>query len=120
MPTETRILAVDDEPDFLALFKDNLEDSGNFVVETESDPCRAVERAREFKPDLMLVDVVMPVMDGGDVVAALKADPRLARVPVIMLTALVEEKSVAGGLPFMPKTSSLDEILALIEKTLAG
>lgn len=120
MPTEKRILLVDDEPDFLALFKENLEDSGNFLVETESDSTRAVERAREFQPDLMLVDVVMPVMDGGDVVAALQADPRLVRVPVLMLTALAEEESMAGGLRFIPKTSPFDKILDLIEQTLAG
>lgn len=127
MAAPTRILVIDDEPDFSALFKENLEESGNYEVETENDPTKAVERAKEFQPDLIFVDVVMPSMDGGDVVTAIKSEPRFARTPVLMLTALVEEdpnkttgESVSGGLTFVSKTTRLDKILALIEKTLAG
>jgi CheY-like chemotaxis protein len=127
MASATRILVIDDEPDFSALFKENLEESGNYEVETENDPRRAVAHALNFQPDLIFVDVVMPSMDGGDVVAALKAEARFARTPILMLTALVEEdsskptgESVSGGLVFVSKTTRLDKILALIEKTLAG
>ena len=127
MASETRILVIDDEPDFSALFKENLEESGNYTVETENDPRKAVERAREFQPDLIFVDVVMPSMDGGDVVSAIKAEPVFARTPILMLTALVEEdpskptgESESGGLTFVSKTTRLEKILALIEKTLAG
>jgi CheY-like chemotaxis protein len=127
MAAPTRILVIDDEPDFSALFKENLEDSGNYKVETENEPAKAVERAREFLPELIFVDVVMPSMDGGDVVSALRAEPRFSRTPILMLTALVEEdpskatgESVSGGLTFVSKTTRLDKILAIIEKTLAG
>lgn len=127
MPSATRILVIDDEPDFSALFKENLEEAGKYVVETENDPAKAVEHAREFQPDLIFVDVVMPSMDGGDVVTAIKAQPRFARTPVLMLTALVEEdpakptgESESGGLTFVSKTTRLDKILDLIEKRLAG
>jgi CheY-like chemotaxis protein len=96
-------------------------------VETENDPSKVVARAQEFQPDLIFIDVVMPSMDGGDVIAAIKAEPRFARTPVLMLTALVEEdpskptgESVSGGLTFVSKTTRLDKILAIIEKTLAG
>ena len=126
MAGTTRILVIDDEADFSALFKENLEESGSYSVETENDPTKAVERAKEFLPDLIFVDVVMPSMDGGDVVSAIKAEPRFARTPVLMLTALVEEdpakptgESTSGGLTFVSKTTSLDKILALVEKTLA-
>jgi CheY-like chemotaxis protein len=126
MAAPTRILVIDDEPDFSALFKENLEESGNCSVETENNPTKAVERAREFQPDLIFVDVVMPSMDGGDVVTAIKAESRFARTPILMLTALVEEdpskptgESESGGLTFVSKTTRLDKILALIEKTLA-
>ncbi len=126
MATSTRILVIDDEPDFSALFKENLEEAGNYTVETETDPSQAVTRAKEFQPDLIFVDVVMPSMDGGDVVSALKAEAGFARTPVLMLTALVEEdpnkptgESVSGGLTFVSKTTRLEKILALIEKTLA-
>ena len=127
MAAPTRILVIDDEPDFSALFKENLEEAGSYSVQTENDPKQAVTVAKGFQPDLIFVDVVMPSMDGGDVVAAIRAEPRFARTPILMLTALVEEdpnrptgESVSGGLTFISKTSSLDKILALIEKTLAG
>ena len=127
MAATTRILIIDDEPDFTALFKENLEASGNFEVDVVNDPKGAVVRAQEFKPDLIFVDVVMPGMDGGDVVAALKADYRFARTPILMLTALVEEdpnkptgESERGGLTFVSKTTRLDKILAIIEHNLAG
>ncbi len=127
MAGPTRILVIDDEPDFSALFKENLEDSGNYVVEVENDPTKAVETARSFQPELIFVDVVMPGMDGGDVVAAIKNEPRFSRTPILMLTALVEEdpskptgEQQSGGLTFVSKTTRLDNILALIEKHLAG
>lgn len=126
MAGQTRILVIDDEPDFSALFKENLEDSGNYQVETENNPNHAVARAKEFQPDLIFVDVVMPSMDGGDVVSAIKAEPRFSRTPILMLTALVEEdpnkptgESTSGGLTFVSKTTRLDKILAIVEKTLA-
>lgn len=127
MAASTRILVIDDEPDFSALFKENLEDSGNYDVQVENDPTKAVQTARDFQPELIFVDVVMPGMDGGDVVAAIKAEPRFARTPILMLTALVEEdpskptgEQLSGGLTFVSKTTRLENILALIEKHLAG
>lgn len=127
MASPTRILVIDDEPDFSALFKENLEESGNYIVKIENDPTQAVDAARGFQPELIFVDVVMPGMDGGDVVAAIQAEPRFARTPVLMLTALVEEdpnrptgEQQSGGLTFISKTTRLDKILALIEKHLAG
>ena len=126
MAAKTRILIVDDEPDFSALFKENLEEAGNYEVEVVNEPKEAVAKAKEFRPELIFVDVVMPSMDGGDVVAALKLEPRLARVPTLMLTALVEEdessatgESERGGLTFVSKTTHLDKILDIIEGHLA-
>ncbi len=121
----TRILIVDDEPDFTALLKANLEEVGNFDVMEVNDSSLALEAARGFKPDLCVIDVVMPGLDGGDVVAQLRADPGLREVPVLMLTALVEEnpetsdgETLTGGLPFVSKTSDFGTILSCIEKHL--
>lgn len=121
----TRILIVDDEPDFTALLKANLEEVGNFEVREVNDSALALEVAQEFKPELCIVDVVMPGLDGGDVVAQLRADPDLKGVPVLMLTALVEEnpgasdgETLTGGLPFVSKTSEFGTILSCIEKHL--
>ncbi|MEP4078060.1 response regulator [Haloferula sp.] len=121
----TRLLIVDDEPDFTALLKENLEESGNFLVRQVNDSSLALKAAKEFRPHLCIVDVVMPGMDGGDVVAQIREEPGLSKVPVMMLTALVEEnpnskdgETQTGGLPFVSKTSGFDTILACIEKHL--
>ena len=121
----TRILIIDDEPDFTALLKANLEESGNFLVRQVNDSSKAHKAAMEFRPHLCVVDVVMPGMDGGDVVSKFREDPELKEVPIMMLTALVEENPEAsdgethtGGLPFVSKTSDFETILACIEKHL--
>ena len=96
-----KILVIDDEPALTRLLKADLERFGKYTVWDVNDPTRALELARRFKP--VLLDVVMPGMDGGDVLAALRDDPITRDVPVVMLTALVgnEETSVGG-----PGTSS--------------
>jgi CheY-like chemotaxis protein len=119
----TRILIIDDEPDFTALLKANLEEVGNFEVMEINDSSHALKAAREFMPELCVIDVVMPGLDGGDVVAQFRADPELKDVAVLMLTALVEEnpntpdgETQTGGLPFVSKTSEFGTILSCIEK----
>lgn len=119
----TRILIIDDEPDFTALLKANLEEVGNFEVMEVNDSSQALQAARDFQPELCIIDVVMPGLDGGDVVALLRADPELKDVAVVMLTALVEEnpdtsdgETQTGGLPFVSKTSEFGTILSCIEK----
>lgn len=121
----TRILIIDDEPDFTALLKANLEEAGNFLVRQVNDSSLAVKVAHEFRPHLCVIDVVMPGMDGGDIVAKFRVDPQLKDIPVMMLTALVEEnpesvdgETQTGGLPFVSKTSDFETILACIEKHL--
>jgi two-component system OmpR family response regulator len=126
MNASTKILLIDDEEDFTELFAANLESIGNFEVQQVNDPLKAVRVATAFGPDLCIVDVVMPGMDGGDVVVALRAVPELKEVPVLMLTALVEEdhdspvgESFSGGLPFVSKTSEFEKILSAIEEHLS-
>lgn len=121
----TKILLIDDEEDFTELFAANLESVGSYVVKQINDPLQAVEAAREFKPDLCIIDIVMPGMDGGDVVSSIRGVPELKSVPVLMLTALVEEdqsspvgESVSGGLPFVSKTSEFKKLVMAIESHL--
>lgn len=117
MNPKPKILLIDDEVDFTELLAANLVDSG-FEVRQVNDPAKAVAVARSFLPDICVIDLVMPRMDGGDVVTALKADPALSGTPVLMLTALVEENpddpgelQMKGGLPFVSKTSDLEVII---------
>ena len=92
-----KILVVDDEAGFTRLLQMNLEKSGDYEVRVENESRHAVEAAREFKPDVIVLDVVMPGMDGGDVSAALRRDVYLAQIPIIMLTALVSNDEVGSG-----------------------
>lgn len=121
MVIQSKILLIDDEVDFTELLAANLEESG-FEVRQINEPTKALAEARNFKPDICIIDLVMPRMDGGDVVSALKSDPELSKIPVLMLTALVEENpdqpgelQMKGGLPFVSKTSDLEVIINAIK-----
>ena len=121
MNTNPKVLLIDDEVDFTELLAANLEESG-YEVRQINDPTKALAEARKFQPDLCIIDLVMPRMDGGDVVSALKDDFHLSKTPVLMLTALVEENpddpgelQMKGGLPFVSKTSDLEVIINAIK-----
>ncbi len=91
-----KVLLVDDEAGFTTLMKMNLERDG-YEVRVENSSPLAVSAAKAFQPDVILLDVVMPEMDGGDVKAKLDADPELTDTPVVMLTALVDSTELSDG-----------------------
>lgn len=87
-PSKTRILVVDDDAAFGAILQAALELHG-FAVRYEERSTRALRACVEFRPDLVLLDVDMPIKDGGQVAAELKQHPTLGRTPVVFLTSLV-------------------------------
>jgi CheY-like chemotaxis protein len=91
-----KVLVVDDEPDVLLLCRVNLEFEGYEVTEA-ADGEEAMERVREERPDVILLDVMMPKMDGWQVLTALKDDPETADIPVVMLTAKVQDQDQIRG-----------------------
>src|SRR5689334_5802395 len=116
-----RILLVDDEESFTKVTQLTLTD---YDITIENDSTRALERARETKPDLILLDVMMPHYDGGDVAAQIRQDPGLHTVPIVFLTALVTQKEnarqpVMGGFPFIAKPITPELLAENIEKHLA-
>ena len=116
-----RIFIVDDESGFTRLLKLTLEKSGHYEVLEENDGTKAWLKAREFKPDIIFLDIVMPKIDGGDVAQQIRSDPLLAKVPIIFLTAIVspnETKRDIGGYPFLAKPVSLDGITRCIAEHL--
>jgi CheY-like chemotaxis protein len=116
-----RVFIVDDESGFTRLLKLTLEKSGRYTVLEENDGTKAWLAAREFKPDIILLDVVMPKVDGGEVAQQIRSDPSLAHVPIIFLTAIVSAKEGGheiGGFPFLAKPVSLDAIVQCIEEHL--
>src|SRR5437867_391881 len=86
-----RILIVDDEADFNLLVKLNLEATGHYEVKSETHPERALPAARQFQPHLILLDVMMPQLNGGEVASRLRAEPGLDRIPILFLTAMVTD-----------------------------
>lgn len=91
-----RILVADNDEDILMLVAFRLERMG-YEVLVARDGAEALERAREELPDLCVLDVMMPKLTGYDVTRALRADPRTQDVPVILLTARVQEADVRSG-----------------------
>lgn len=94
------VLLVDDEPDQVEMYQLDLEDAG-FRVATAYRGNEAVERARKFRPDAIVLDVRLPDLSGWDVCGLLKADPHTEHIPIIILTAaasptLGEQASAAG------------------------
>jgi len=118
-----KILIVDDETGFTRLMKLTLEKAGDYEVIEENDGVRAWETARKVRPDVILMDIVMPKVDGGDAAARIQKDPVLAGIPIIFLTAIVSKKEAVpggliGGFPFLSKPVSLDELIACLKKHL--
>jgi two-component system, OmpR family, response regulator len=117
-----RILIIDDEASFTRMVKLNLEKTGAFEVREENKATYAVAAAREFKPDLILLDVIMPAMDGGDVASHIQCDRYLKGTPIVFLTATVSVREAgpeglnSGGALFLPKPVSLENLIKCINE----
>ena len=98
-----------------------LERTGRYLALEENDATKADYNARNFRPDLILLDVVMPETDGGEVAARIEADPDLYDTPIVFLTALVTRAEARSGLsiqghPFFAKPVSIPELINAIEQ----
>src|SRR5437899_7581675 len=91
------ILVVDDVPDNVDILQMRLESQG-YEVATAADGVEALEKIRGLLPDLILLDIMMPKMDGIETVKRLKADTSLPFIPVILVTAKADAKDVVAGL----------------------
>jgi CheY-like chemotaxis protein len=122
--TKKQILVVDDEPSITRLLKLNLEQTGEYDVRTENDAKACLAATEEFHPDLILLDVMMPGLDGGTLAARLQGNPKLKAVPIVFLTAAVTREEVrarngvVGGLLFLAKPVNLHEVLGCLERVL--
>lgn len=118
------ILLADDEQFIVIAYKDGLERAGYTVV-VAHDGEEALEQARATKPDLLLLDLIMPKMNGFEVLKAAKADPELTNIPVLVLSNLSQsndelEARTLGAIDFIIKADiSLKDLLARIEQTFA-
>ena len=117
-----KVLVIDDEENFCNLVKKNLEKTDEFEVQIAINGEDGIRLAREIKPDLILLDVVMPGMDGADVISLIRNDKNIKDTPVVFLTAIVREEeaslqtSFTMGYSLLAKTATVGELIACIKK----
>lgn len=121
--TRPRVLVVDNNKHFTRSARFLLQRTGRYVVREVNDARRALETARSFKPDLILLDVLMPELDGAEVAAELESDWQLHRVPIVFLTALVTQEEARegrriGGHHVLAKPISAAKLIRAVEEHL--
>jgi len=120
---QSRILIVDNSSKFTRSARLLLEQTGNYVACAVNDPRRALETARSFKPDLVLVDLIMPQADGSEVAAQLEADWALHEVPIVFVTALITPEEARDGRRInghrvVPKPTRGFDLIRVVEENL--
>jgi CheY-like chemotaxis protein len=120
-----RILAIDDEVDFTKLLKSNLELTGQYEVRIENNGLLALAATKEFKPDLVLLDIAMPGMDGYEIASGMRDDSVLESISIIFMTGkelddkgLQERVSELGAFGYISKSCDFQDILAKIKETI--
>jgi two-component system alkaline phosphatase synthesis response regulator PhoP len=127
MSAKKRILLVDDEPDFCSIVQGQLEKEG-FEVEVAYDGVEGLEKVEANPPDAIVLDVMMPEMDGYEVCKKLKGDDKYADIPILMLTAVADKVTSTryshfDGMSmeaddYLPKPASADQITDSIKSLL--
>ena len=122
--SKKRILIVDDDLACARILKAGLEKLGGYEVLTELRATRAVSAARQFRPDLILLDVCLLDGDGGDVAFTLRSDPQLRDIAIVFLTSIISDRetrdgsALLGAFHFLAKPVRLERVIACIEKHL--
>ncbi len=118
-----KVLVVDNEEDYLRITRLNLEETNNYEVMTLASAKEIISCTHSFKPDIILLDMLMPVVGGVEVCEMLNNDPFSSRIPVIIVSALkknedkVKAKKV-GIMHYILKPAGKNELIAKIEKVL--
>ena len=127
MSEKKKILLVDDEPDYVSIVQTNLEKEG-FDVDVAYDGVEALKKIKDNPPDAVVLDVMMPEMDGYDVCSELKGDEKYSDIPIIMLTSVASHVPTTryshySGMTleaddYLPKPASAEEILKSLKRVL--
>lgn len=123
MPKGSKVLMADDDKMLLDMYKERLE-LASYVVESCSNGEEALAHVRDFNPDIIMLDVMMPKMNGYETLASLKSDPTTKNIPVVMLSALMRdfnrEKAVEGGAEdYLIKSEAMpSDVITKIEQVL--
>lgn len=127
MENKKKILLVDDDESITRTLKLFLDRRGGYEVRTENRGSQAVQVARDFRPDLIVLDIVMPDADGGAIAQDLGEDPELKSVPIVFLSAIIKEEEMGGqgmtigdsGHTYLAKPVEPDELISHIQERLA-
>lgn len=114
----TKVLVIDDEPEITDIVEAFLSEAG-YIVTSENQPTNAVDKVKEFKPNVILLDIMMPGMDGYDVCQQVKQLPGMAHVPIIFLTGKDRADDMGrsfkvGGDMFIKKPFSCERLLEIV------
>ena len=127
--TKRKILIIDDEKKFCEMVKKNLEATGNFEVQYQVQGKEGLATALSFRPDLAIIDIMFPDIEGYEVAAQIKKHERFKKLPVIFLSAIVKkgQKEIYGGLvdgvpfiakPLLSKPVNTKDLIQCIETNL--
>ncbi|MCK9603731.1 MAG: response regulator [Candidatus Omnitrophica bacterium] len=117
-----KILIIDDEEDFCYFVKKNLEMTEYFEVAVCTDSAKAVQQVRQIRPDLILVDIMMPVIDGPSIVAELEESEDTKNIPFVFLTAMItneetkKNKNIINDAYFVAKPVNVKELIYTINR----
>jgi len=122
-----KILLVDDNPDITRTIRLILEATDRYVIREENRGQRALEAARDFNPDLIFLDFMMPDIDGNEVAAQLEEDDELKHIKIVFLTAIVTKEEVESGsvnnisgYAVLAKPVKTEELISCIEDLLGA
>ena len=118
-----KILVVEDQTDLLELLREHFKDEG-FAIATATNGVDAIRKARSLTPDLVLLDVILPELDGFAVCETLRKDPTTAHVPILMITGLPGQLTRCAGIEsgatdFVTKPVTPHELLVRVKEMLA-
>ncbi|MBN1586284.1 MAG: response regulator [Candidatus Omnitrophica bacterium] len=116
-----KVLIVDDEESLAKMIRLNLEDSGRYEVQVETFGSKAFAAAKEFKPDIIFLDIVMPDLEGSEVAFQIREDSEIGRIPIVFMTATVIKEEIGpdgriGGHPFLAKPVGTEDLVRCIER----
>ncbi|MFH1753090.1 MAG: response regulator [Candidatus Omnitrophota bacterium] len=119
---DKKILIIDDEPDFTDLIRMAFDRVGGYEVRALNNPLEAVEAIKEFRPDIVLLDIMMPDMDGSEVAERIREDAAISGTRIIFLTGTVARAhigspdSMIGGHVFISKPVNIRELVNCVQK----
>jgi CheY-like chemotaxis protein len=116
-----KVMLIDDEEDFCFFLQKNLDATGDFEVTVSNTGEEGLRKIKAIHPDLILLDIMMPGLSGSDVAAALRDDESTRNIPVVFLTAIVQEqetrqnRNFIGNWHYVAKPVKLNELIGLIK-----